>query len=93
MTDSDSSSDSEEENVDLNRDDQDSDRDGDENGAIRRRKSRSAVWKYFTRLENYEAQCNKCSDVFSTPGGTTTTLHRHIKNSDCYNTNAGKCLL
>lgn len=90
----DSSSDSEGESVDLDEPGDGTrrqDNDDSDNPERRRRGSRSTVWQYFTQLEDYEAQCNKCSNVLQIPGGTTTTLHRHIKS--CYGTNAGKCSL
>ena len=51
---------------------------------------RSKVWKYFQEISRDQAKCLNChGDPLSTPGGLTTTLHRHLKS--CYKISKGKC--
>lgn len=44
-------------------------------------RKRSDVWSHFVATSATEAKCNICKKSFSTKGGSTSNLRRHLKSS------------
>jgi len=51
---------------------------------------KDSAWKYFTKMDGVNSICNLCDKVYSTKGGTTTSIRKHLVKAHNKNSFATK---
>ena len=49
------------------------------------------VWKYFSKVNDENAKCNKCEKIIGCKGSSTSGLGRHLLSLHSINVNKRKC--
>ncbi len=42
--------------------------------------NKSFIWRYFSKIENYKAECKKCKKIVSNIGGSTSAMRSHAQS-------------